>query len=66
MARPGIFSPQICQFAPFGTASPAVSVVTTAYNDRRFLREAVEAVLAQSFTDFEFVIVDNGSDDPAG
>jgi Glycosyl transferase family 2 len=36
----------------------------TAYKDRRFLREAVDAVLAQTLTEFEFIVIDNGSDDP--
>jgi len=33
------------------------------YNGERHLREAVESILAQTYTDFEFVIVDDGSDD---
>jgi len=33
------------------------------YNGERFLAEAVESVLAQSFDDFEFVIIDDGSQD---
>lgn len=33
------------------------------YNAGRFLAEAIESVLSQSFTEFEFIIVDDGSDD---
>jgi cellulose synthase/poly-beta-1,6-N-acetylglucosamine synthase-like glycosyltransferase len=33
------------------------------YNGARFLAEAVESVLAQSFADFEFLILDDGSTD---
>lgn len=33
------------------------------YNGARFLREAIDGVLNQSFTDFEFIIVDNQSTD---
>lgn len=43
--------------------SPLVSVVMPAYNARRYVAEAVESVLAQTFADFEFLIVDDGSTD---
>jgi glycosyltransferase involved in cell wall biosynthesis len=42
---------------------PAISVIMSVYNAGRYLREAVESVLAQTFTDFEFLIVDDGSTD---
>lgn len=42
---------------------PTVSVVMCVYNGERFLREAVESILNQTFTDFEFIIVDDGSTD---
>jgi glycosyltransferase involved in cell wall biosynthesis len=40
-----------------------VSVLMTAYNAERFLPLAVESVLRQTFADFEFVIIDDGSTD---
>ena len=43
--------------------SPAISVALSVYNGERFLGEAIESVLAQSFTDFEFLILDDGSTD---
>ncbi|HXM86821.1 MAG TPA: glycosyltransferase, partial [Solirubrobacteraceae bacterium] len=43
--------------------SPRVSVIMAAYNEERFLAEAVESVLAQSFADFELIITDDGSTD---
>lgn len=40
-----------------------ISVVMSVYNGSRYLRESVESILAQSFTDFEFIILDDGSTD---
>src|SRR5262249_57383663 len=46
------------------TARPRVAVVVTCYNLGRYLDEAMESVLGQTFRDFEIVIVDDGSDEP--
>jgi GT2 family glycosyltransferase len=43
--------------------SPAISVLMAVYNGERFLAAAIESVLAQSLSDFELVIVDDGSTD---
>lgn len=43
--------------------SPKVSVVLCGYNQGEFLREAVDSVLGQTFTDLELIAVDNGSTD---
>jgi len=42
---------------------PNVSVVIPAYNAMNYLPETVESVLRQSFTDFEVLIIDDGSSD---
>jgi Glycosyl transferase family 2 len=42
---------------------PAVSVVMVVCNVERFLPEAIESILGQTFRDFEFIIVDFGSTD---
>ena len=43
--------------------TPTVSVLMTAYNREHYIAEAIESVLTQTYTDFELVIVDDGSKD---
>ncbi len=42
---------------------PKVSVLMPTYNIAEFLGKAIESILSQSFIDFEFIIVDDGSTD---
>ena len=42
---------------------PKISVLMPVYNAERFLAEAVESILKQTFTEFEFIIIDDGSTD---
>ncbi|HPC74470.1 MAG TPA: glycosyltransferase [Syntrophales bacterium] len=44
-------------------APPRVSVIMSVFNGERYLRKAVDSILAQTFTDFEYLIVDDGSTD---
>ncbi|MBT0652927.1 glycosyltransferase family 2 protein [Geomobilimonas luticola] len=39
------------------------SVIIATYNCEEYLRQAIESVLAQTFTDYEFIVVDDGSTD---
>ena len=43
--------------------APLISVIMPAYNARRYIAEAVESVLAQSWENWELVIVDDCSED---
>ena len=42
---------------------PVVSVVMAVYNEQPYLEEAVQSILGQTFEDFEFIIVNDGSTD---
>ncbi len=43
--------------------SPRISVVMSAYNAADYLDEAITSILTQTFEDFEFIIIDDGSSD---
>jgi glycosyltransferase involved in cell wall biosynthesis len=42
---------------------PKISVLLPVYNAERFLRQSIESILKQSFEDYEFLIIDDGSTD---
>lgn len=42
---------------------PEISVIIPIYNSERFLQECVNSVLAQTYADFELILVDDGSTD---
>ncbi len=41
----------------------AISMIMPVYNSEKYLAEAVESILAQTFSDFELILVDDGSSD---
>ncbi len=43
--------------------TPGISVVMSVYNGQRYLRQAIDSILNQTYTDFEFIIIDDGSTD---
>ncbi len=42
---------------------PAITVLMPVFNGEKYLREAIESILDQTFADFEFLIIDDGSTD---
>lgn len=43
--------------------NPKISVVMASHNGEKFIKEAIDSVLGQTYADFEFLIVDDGSTD---
>lgn len=44
-------------------ASPTITVIMPVYNSEHYIREAIESILNQTFTDFQFLIIDDASTD---
>ncbi len=45
---------------------PKISVIVPVYNVEKYLRRCVDSILSQSFTDFELILVNDGSIDSSG
>ena len=45
------------------TRHPKISIVMPVYNCERYVKRAIESILGQTFRDFEFIIVNDGSSD---
>ena len=42
---------------------PKISIVTAVYNAENYIEQSVGSILGQTFKNFEFIIVDDGSTD---
>lgn len=47
----------------FNYSTPLVTILMPVYNGEKYLREAINSILNQTFTDFEFLIINDGSQD---
>lgn len=45
---------------------PAISVIVPVYNAEKYLHRCIDSILAQSFTDFELLLINDGSRDKSG
>ncbi len=45
------------------TSSPQITIITTSYNYSEYISQTIESVLAQTFSDWELIIVDDASSD---
>jgi len=45
------------------SSPPRISVIMPVFNSEKYLRVAIESILKQTFSDFEFIIIDDGSID---
>lgn len=45
---------------------PQISVVMAVYNGGEFIKDSIESILQQTFDDFEFIIINDGSTDDSG
>ena len=46
--------------------NPKISVIVPVYNVEKYLRRCIDSILAQAFTDFELLLIDDGSKDKSG
>jgi glycosyltransferase involved in cell wall biosynthesis len=61
-----IHSTQIKTLLPSGHDAPKVSIGMPVYNGAPFIREALESLINQTYTNFELIISDNASTDQTG
>ena len=45
---------------------PQISIIVPVYNAEKYLRKCIDSILDQTFTDFEVILIDDGSSDQSG
>lgn len=50
----------------FAMNNPQVSIIVPVYKVENYIRACVESILQQTFSDFELILVDDGSPDASG
>ena len=45
------------------SSTPLISIVVPVYNVEKYLQRCIDSILAQSFKDFELILIDDGSKD---
>ena len=45
---------------------PQVSIIVPVYNTKKYLSQCIDSILAQTFTDFELILINDGSTDNSG
>jgi glycosyltransferase involved in cell wall biosynthesis len=46
--------------------NPKISIIVPVYNVEKFIHDCIESILSQTFTDFELILVNDGSTDQSG
>ena len=46
--------------------NPKISVIVPVYNVEQYLRRCIDSILSQTFSDFELLLIDDGSKDKSG
>ena len=46
--------------------TPKISVVMSVYNNAPYLAKSIESIMGQTCSDFEFIVIDDGSTDGSG
>lgn len=46
--------------------APLVSIIVPVYNAEKYLNRCVDSILSQAMTDFELLLIDDGSKDESG